>query len=118
MPSDAVAQSSTALPFAIWLVWLFIKGNNKNTALFDAEQAVAPGTFKAPWFEPILWIAGLYLLSILIGFIPAIMLFFITFFTLKAKTSLIKTAILTASGVGLLLLFGYFLNLEFPQGLF
>ncbi|MDF1866826.1 MAG: hypothetical protein P1U70_18470, partial [Saprospiraceae bacterium] len=74
-------------------------------------------TFKAPWYEPILWIGGLYILSVLIGFIPAIMVFFIAFFTIKANTSLVKTAVLTAAGVGLLFLFGYFLNLEFPQGL-
>ncbi len=46
------------------------------------------------------------------------MLFFISFFTVKAHTGWLKTALLTAGGVSVLLLFGYFLNLEFPQGLF
>ena len=107
----------TILPFALWLIWIFLKGKTSNPAIFDAEQAVEDGTFKATWYEPILWIAGLYLLSVLIGFIPAIMLFFIAFFTLKAKTNMLKTAALTVAGVGLLSLFGYFLNLEFPQGM-
>lgn len=106
------------LPFALWLIWIFIKGETTNPAIFDAEQAVEEGTFKAAWYEPILWIAGLYVLSVIIGFIPAIMLFFIAFFTIKAQTNLVKTAVLTAAGVGLLLVFGYFLNLEFPQGIF
>lgn len=105
------------LPFALWLVWTFARKKNSDPAVFDAEQAVEEGTFKAPWYEPILWIGGLYILSVLIGFIPAIMVFFIAFFTIKANTSLVKTAVLTAAGVGLLFLFGYFLNLEFPQGL-
>ena len=105
------------LPFAAWLLWIFIKKKNDNAAVFDAEQVAAPGTLKAPWYEPVLWIGGLYVLSIVIGFISAIILFFISFFTLKANTGFLKTAILTASGVALLLLFGYFLNLEFPQGL-
>ena len=106
------------LPFSVWLIWIFVKGKTENAAVFDAEQAVDEGTFKAPWYEPILWIGGLYILSVLIGFIPAIIVFFISFFTLKAKTSWLKTAVLTLSGVGLLLLFGYFLNLEFPAGIF
>lgn len=105
------------LPFAVWLIWILLKGKAANPAIFDAEQASAPGTFKAPWYEPILWIGGLYLASVLIGFIPAIMLFFIAFFTLKAHTNVWRTALLTAVGSGVLLLFGYFLNLEFPQGM-
>ena len=107
-----------ALPFALWLIWLFVRKKTDSPALFDAEQAVDEGTFKAPWYEPILWIGGLYVLSYLIGFIPAIMLFFISFFTVKAKTGWLKTALLTAGGVSVLLIFGYFLNLKFPQGLF
>ncbi len=104
------------LPFAFWLVWIFYREQTGNAAVFDAEQAAEAGTFKAPWYEPILWITGLYVLSMLIGFIPAIIVFFISFFTLKAKTGWLKTAVLTASGVILLMAFGYFLNLEFPQG--
>lgn len=106
------------LPFALWLVWIFLRKKESNSAVFDAEQSVEPGTFKAPWYEPVLWIGGLYLASMIIGFIPAIGLFFIIFFTLKAQTTPLKTAILTASGVGLLLAFGYFLNLKFPVGIF
>lgn len=105
------------LPFAVWLIWILLKGKAANPAIFDAEQASAPGTFKAPWYEPILWIGGLYLMSVLIGFIPATMLFFIAFFTIKANTNVWRTALLTAAGSGVLLLFGYFLNLEFPQGM-
>ena len=105
------------LPFAIWLLWIFLRGKTDNFAVFDAEHAIAAGTYKASWYEPVIWVGALYLLSNLIGFLPAITLFFITFFTVKAKTGLLKTGILTASGLGLLLLFGYFLNLEFPKGL-
>ncbi|MEM6802291.1 MAG: tripartite tricarboxylate transporter permease [Bacteroidota bacterium] len=105
------------LPFALYLIWIFVKGQSDHAAVFDAEQVVPEGTFKASWYEPILWIGGLYVLSSLIGFIPAIILFFISFFTLKAKTNMLKTALLTAAGVGLLMLFGYFLNLEFPSGI-
>ncbi len=106
------------LPFSLLLMWIFIRKKTDNAAVFDAEQVAEPGTFKATWYEPILWIGGLYVLSMIIGFIPAIILFFIAFFTLKARIGWLQTAVLTAAGVGLLLLFGYFLNLEFPQGVF
>ncbi len=106
------------LPFAIWLIWIYLKGEATNAAIFDAEQVSEAGTFKAPWYEPILWIGGLYVVSLLTGFIPAIMLFFIAFFTLKANTNVWRTALLTAAGTAFLMLFGYFLNLEFPQGIF
>jgi len=108
--------SLAILPFALWLIYVFVKNKTDNPAVFDAEQVAEEGTFKSPWYEPVLWIGGLYLLSVVIGFIPAIILFFVTFFTIKAKTSFWQTAALTAGGVGFLMLFGYFLNLEFPQG--
>ncbi len=108
--------SIISLPLALWLLYLLWGQKKVHAAIFDAEQSVDEGVFKAPWFEPVLWIAGLYVLSVIIGFIPAIMVFFVCFFTLKAKSGLIKTAALTAGGVGLLLLFGHFLNLQFPQG--
>ncbi len=113
-----LAISYAILPFALYLVWIFIQKKTDNAAVFDAEQVAAPGTFKATWYEPILWIGGLYVLSMIIGFIPAVILFFIAFFTLKARIGWLQTAVLTAAGVGLLMLFGYFLNLEFPQGMF
>ena len=109
--------AAAMLPFALYLLWIYYKKDTQNPAVFDAELAAPSGTFKAPWYEPLLWIGGLYLLSIIIGFIPAIILFFITFLTLKANTGWLQTAIMTAAGIGLLLAFGHFLNLEFPQGL-
>ncbi len=107
-----------SLPFALWLIWLFVRKKTDDPALFDAEQAVDEGTFKAPWYEPILWVGGLYVLTSFIGFVPAMMFFLISFLTVKANTGWLKTALLAAGGISVLLLFGYFLNLSFPQGLF
>ena len=108
----------TLIPFGAYLLWLYQRRKTASPAVFDGEQAAEPGTFKAPWFEPVLWIGGLYLLSVIIGFIPAIILFFVSFFTIKANTGMVKTAYLTIGGVSFLLLFSHFLNLEFPSGLF
>lgn len=105
------------IPFFAILLWIYFKNKQDRPEIFDAELVAEEGTFKSPWYEPLLWVGALYILSMIIGFIPSIILFFITFFTLKAHTGWLKTAILTASGVTLLLIFSYFLNLELPQGL-
>jgi len=105
------------LPFCLWLIWIFVKKKDGNPAIFDAEQVAEEGTFKSPWYEPILWIGGLYIGSFMIGFIPSIIIFFVIFLTLKAETSWLKTSLLTSAALGLLTAFGYFLNLEFPQGI-
>jgi len=105
------------IPFIIWLFKIYLTNDQEKAEVFDAEQVAEEGTFKSPWFEPIVWIGGLYLLSMVIGFVPAIILFFITFFTIKAKSGLGKTAILTFAGVALLMAFSHFLNLELPQGI-
>ena len=103
-------------PFGVWLLFKLYKNKTGDAAIFDAEQIAAEGTFKSSWYEPLLWIGGLYLLSSLIGFVPSIVIFFISFFTIKVGIGWLKTALLTGCGLIALLSFGYFLNLEFPQG--
>ena len=105
------------LPFIAMLIYLFLTDRQDRPEIFDAEQVAPEGTFKSPWFEPLLWIGGLYAGSMIIGFIPSIIIFFVFFFSFKAKTSWLKTSVLTAVGVILLLAFSHFLNLELPQGL-
>ena len=105
-------------PFALWLIWVFIKKEHGNAAIFDAEQVAKEGEFKSPPFEPIAWLTGLYVATVLIGFVASVVLFFILFLRIKARATWLKTALLTASAVSLLMAFGYFLNLEFPSGYF
>ena len=106
------------LPITLVLVWIFQSNSIDHHAIFDSEQLVEVDTFKASWFEPVLWIGTLFGLSAIVGFVPALTLFFICFFTIKTKTGLAKTFMLTAIGISVLLSFGYFLNLEFPRGIF
>jgi len=106
------------VPFILWLFFVYYSQDVSHAAIFDAEQAAEEGTFKAPWYEPILWIGGLYVMSMIIGFVPSVIVFFVAFFTLKADTNYAKTALLTGGGIGLLMIFSHFLNLELPQGIF
>lgn len=125
---DAMAQSflgsvfplviaGIIFPLSLYLIYNLIKNKDEAAAGFDAEQLAEEGTFKASWYEPVLWIGGLYVASTLIGFIPAIIVFFVVFLSIKAEQSFGNTALLTASAILLLQFFGYFLNLEFPSGI-
>lgn len=105
------------IPFLALLLRIYMKNDQSRPEVFDAEQVAEEGTFKASWYEPIIWVGGLYAGSMLIGFIPAIIIFFVSFFTLKARTGWLQTSLLTAGGVSLLMIFSHFLNLELPQGL-
>lgn len=109
--------SLTIFPLAIYLIYDFLARKDKSAASFDAEQAVDSDTFKSEWYSPVLWIGGLYIGSTIVGFIPSIILFFVSFLTLKAKQNFWQTAVLTLSAVCVLQLFSYFLNLEFPVGI-
>ena len=106
------------IPCFLWLFWFFLRGKSSSAVNFDAEQLAEEGTFKSPWIEPMIWVGGLYISSVIIGFIPSVILFFIIYFTIKAQTEYLKTAALTVGGVVFLLTFCHFLNLELPQGIF
>ena len=110
--------SMGVLPFAIWLMWKYYRQRQGDSAIFDAEQLVPPDTYKSPWYEPVLWIGLLYFTCTIIGFIPAVIVFFIAFFTIKVKAGWWKTAGLTLGGVSFMLLFQYLLNLQLPEGYF
>lgn len=105
------------LPIGIALITVLVRNPKDHPAIFDVEQMVDKSEFKSPWFEPVLWIGGLYLASYLIGFIPALLLFFVAFLRAKAKTSWLKTGILTFGAITFMILFAELLNLEFPSGL-
>ena len=111
----AIAIATT--PFALWLLVKLLRGGPDEPAVFDAEQAVAPDAYRLPWWDPVAWIAGLYLGSAVVGFVPSVIVFFVSFLTLRAKTGYVRTAVLTAGGVALLVALGHFLNLQFPRGL-
>ncbi len=112
-----MAISIVLLPFIALLFYYYLNDRQERPEIFDTELVAEPGTFKSAWYEPLVWVGGLYLLSVILGFIPAIILFFVFFFTFKANTSWLQTALLTFGGVALLMIFSHFLNLELPQGL-
>ena len=63
------------------------------------------------------WFALLTAATALLGFVLATLVFFIVFLRVKAKASWSRTAVLTASAIGVLAVLNYVLLVELPYGL-
>jgi putative tricarboxylic transport membrane protein len=88
-------------------------GRTASTANFDAEAGrVGVETW---WFAA--WIAALVVLTGLIGFFAALVIFFVAFLRVVARSSWQQTAILTVAAAAFLLVLANALNLVFPGGL-
>lgn len=84
-----------------------------GTANFDTE---ASATDHGPW-PYLAWFAGLIGLSGLIGFFAALLIFFLAFLRLVARSSWPQTVVLTAAAGVFILVLANALNLVFPGGL-
>ena len=63
------------------------------------------------------WFASLIVLSSLVGFILALVVFFLAFIRIRAQQSWLKTIVLTAAGIALICFMASSLNRDFPPGL-
>lgn len=79
----------------------------------SGEDADAPHGFWAT----MAWFAALLVLSSLVGFILALMVFLVAFFRIRAGCSWRKTLILTAAGIVFMCFMAGMLNRDFPPGL-
>ncbi|MES9969600.1 MAG: tripartite tricarboxylate transporter permease [Candidatus Thiodiazotropha sp.] len=79
----------------------------------DGEDASAP---HGLW-TTLAWFLSLLLLTVLLGFVLALTLFFLVFLRIRAGASWLKTLLLTGGGIGALLTIAYALNRDFPAGL-
>lgn len=71
----------------------------------------------ASLFHYLYWIAGLVVSCYLLGFLISIIGFFVTFLLVKARTSLMRTAVLTSTIVAFMAGLAHILVLDLPQGL-
>jgi putative tricarboxylic transport membrane protein len=110
--------AGVVLIFSTLLLAAILFGRPGNAAHYDQEyqEPYRELGVRGLWLN-IAWFAGLLVASALVGFILAIVAFFIAFLRLRAEVSWLRTIILTAAGVGLMILLGYFLVLDFPRGL-
>jgi len=71
----------------------------------------------ASLFHYLYWITGLVISCYLLGFLISIIGFFVTFLLVKARTSLMRTAILTSTIVVFMASLAHILVLDLPHGL-
>jgi putative tricarboxylic transport membrane protein len=110
--------AAAAFIFSALLLGAILFGRQGNSAHYDQEhQEPFRELGTAGLWLNIAWFAGLLVASALVGFVLALVGFFIAFLRIRAEVSWPRTIALTAAGVGLMLLLGYFLVLDFPRGL-
>jgi TctA family transporter len=77
---------------------------------------VGDPTVASPW-SSFAWFAALFALAALVGYIPAVMLFFLVFVRKRANRSWTVTVTYTVAMLACVLLLGHALSLDFPRGL-
>lgn len=85
--------------------------DNEVTAGYQGDQSVA-----SP-LHYVYWIAGLIGTCYFVGFLIAITIFFVAFLLIKARASILRTAILTTSAVVFMATLANVMVLDLPRGL-
>jgi putative tricarboxylic transport membrane protein len=90
----------------------------RNGAWFDLEHA-AEYRELGQWslWAGMLWVVALSVLTAIMGFVLAIVIFFLAFLRCIAGKSWISTLFMTACAIAAMLVLGKVLNLDFPGGL-
>ena len=101
-------------------VLLFIKmlrAEEGNIIFADKETHGEEANAPHGLWTTMAWLAGLILATGGVGFILALIGFFILFFKLRAGAGWMKTFVLTGAGVSFICFMAYMLNRDFPPGL-
>jgi putative tricarboxylic transport membrane protein len=103
---------------ALLVLWPQIRGNRASGAVFDAEsKEVKDQLGSMTPLKYIAWLVGFVATIAVVGYFLAVVLFFVAFLRLVAKSGWLQVLILTAAGAGLLMLMTSALNLTLPEGL-
>jgi multisubunit Na+/H+ antiporter MnhB subunit len=90
----------------------------ESSALFaDGEHTGEDASAPIGLWPTLFWFISLLVLTALFGFVIALGIFFVAFLKLRGRENWSRTAILTAAGVGFVLVMAYLLNRDFPPGL-
>lgn len=93
-------------------------GRTPHVAFYDAEREISESfPEKRSDLHYIGWLIGLLLCAALIGFVFAVAAFIFTFLKVKARTSILGSAMGAAGFVALLAVLGNLLVLEYPAGI-
>lgn len=99
------------------LLWQMIRAPADHPMFSDGEAGGEDADAPHGLWSTLGWFAFLLLLSSLLGFILALVIFFVTFMHLRARVGWMRNLVLTAAAVGLILFLGGMLGRDFPPGL-
>jgi hypothetical protein len=91
-----------------------IASGKQHAVVFDTEAGVNDGRRSMEYY--FFWLAGLMVVSAVVGFVIAIAIFFALFLHVNGRAPLGRNAILTASAVLFLAAMSYIFVLDFPGG--
>jgi putative tricarboxylic transport membrane protein len=102
-----------------YLLWAQAFGPVASSANYDQEGNAdnLAGRGTASGWNSITWFAALFALTALVGFILALTISIPAYLQARAHLALSKTALYTASVLGLMIVLGASLTLDFPAGL-
>ena len=83
----------------------------------ELEAGYVDNPEVAPLKEYIFWLAGFLVAAYLLGYLIAIVLFFLLFLRIKANSSVMQTMLLTVIAAGFLITLAHVMVLDFPRGL-
>ena len=99
------------------LLVLMIRRPEGDTIFADKEVAGEDADAPYGLWGTLAWFAGLIAATWFVGFILALVGFLVTFLRVRAGAGWVKTLVLTAAGIGFMMLMAAALNRDFPPGL-
>lgn len=106
---------SVAMLFGVALLLTQLLGRDNASGIYDTE-AVRDDEARPLWSGAI-WLVLLVGLSYFVGFVLALLAFFLIYLPVRAKAGPVRTVVLTAFGLAVVLVMANALNLNFPGGL-
>lgn len=109
-----VSPLGASIPLLVGMLGVIsiIATGRQDAFVFDTEAGVSDGRLSIEYYP--LWLAGLMVISAVVGFVTAAAIFFALFVRVNASAPLGRTAIFTASAVLFLALMSYVFVLDFP----
>ena len=102
--------------FGLLLLGVLLLGETVHPAVYDAEQEARAEPGIGSLWGGALWILGLVVVTAIIGFYAAMILFFLVFLPVRAGCGVVRTLVLTACAALFILGLADALNLNFPYG--
>ena len=112
-----VFVASVSLVAALGLMVQMMMKPETDSVFADREKDAEAQDMRFGLWQTLAWFAGLLLATSLFGFILALTGFLLLFFHFRARVSMMRVVLLSATGVLFMMFMAWLLNRDFPPGL-